>query len=131
MFNYNPHCIVSHIVDTVLLIKQPGYTGQQGSKEVRIVDGGFTLYCRCGPFQTHTGIYTGPGQQCPITLPVLIILGEYKVPYLGKTGATAVRSTGRLPATDVLSEVVEYFTARPAGSGITGRSPEVVLLTEP
>ena len=61
---------------------------------------------------------------------ILIIRGEYQVPYFRKTATSAVRFTGRLAATNLFAEIIMNLAAWPAGPGTAHRPPEIVLFTE-
>ena len=116
------------IIRAVFLSRKLGDTPYQGSKEVGLIDRGLILDSRRRPLQPHSGIDIGLGQRSALALFILVILGEDQVPDFGKAPAGAVGTTVRLTAADILTEVIVDFAAGPAGTGVSGRPPEVVLL---
>jgi hypothetical protein len=65
-----------------------------------------------------------------VSVLVLVILGKHQVPNLGKAPTTTAGTTGRLPTANLLAEVIVNLAAGSAGSGITGRSPEILLFAK-
>ena len=82
------------------------------------------------PFQTHAGIDIRFGEKGAFAVFILVKLGEDQIPDFGIALAIAARFAIRLTATVFLPQVIMDFSAGTARSGITGRTPEVILFTQ-
>jgi len=61
---------------------------------------------------------------------VLIVLGEYEIPYLGEATTVAIGLTFRSATAKLFTKVIMNLAAWSTGAGITNRPPEIVLFAE-
>jgi hypothetical protein len=61
---------------------------------------------------------------------VLIVLGEYQIPYLGEATAVAIRLTFSFTTAQLFTEVIMNLAAWSTGTRIAHRTPKVVLFAE-
>ncbi len=106
-----------------------GYRGNaihDGIEQIGFINGLLALHYSCGALQSHAGINVRPGQRGAIPPFILVVLGEDQIPDFRKAAAAAGGAAVRLATTN--TEVIQNLTARPAGTAVSRRSPEVILL---
>ena len=99
--------------------------GDKRRKNLRFVDGLFSLQHGNRAFNPHTGIDAVPLQRVIGAVLFLAVLHKYVVPYFDILTAAAARAT--FMAAGRLSRVDEHFGIGTARAGFSRRAPPVIF----